>query len=92
LYSKNQNDLLPLKKSGQNILVIGALANDKTSPLGNWRLAADENSAVSLEGMQKYQGNQLSYEKGADLVGRTEFVLKLQLTQLIEVALQQQCS
>jgi beta-glucosidase len=32
---KNQNDLLPLKKSGQNILVIGALANDKTSPLGN---------------------------------------------------------
>jgi beta-glucosidase len=55
-------------------------------------LAADENSAVSLlEGMQKYQGNQLSYEKGADLVvGRTEFVLKLQLTQLIEVALQQQ--
>jgi beta-glucosidase len=44
--------LLPLKKSGQNILVIGALANDKTSPLGNWRLAADENSAVSLEGMQ----------------------------------------
>jgi beta-glucosidase len=35
---KNQNDLLPLKKSGQNILVIGALANDKTSPLGNWRL------------------------------------------------------
>jgi hypothetical protein len=43
--------------------------------------------------MQKYQGNQLSYEKGADLVvGRTEFVLKLQLTQLIEVALQQQTS
>jgi beta-glucosidase len=41
--------------------------------------------------MQKYKGNQLSYEKGADLVvGRTEFVLKLQLTQLIEVALQQQ--
>jgi hypothetical protein len=36
--------------------------------------------------MQKYKGNQLSYEKGADLVGRTEFVLKLQLTQLIEVA------
>jgi beta-glucosidase len=76
---KNQNDLLPLKKSGQNILVIGALANDKTSPLGNWRLAADENSAVSLlEGMQKYQGNQLSYEKGADLVvGRTEFVFEV---------------
>jgi beta-glucosidase len=36
-------------------------------PTWEWRLAADENSAVSLlEGMQKYQGNQLSYEKGAD--------------------------
>jgi hypothetical protein len=34
LYSKNQNDLLPHLKSGQNILVIGALANDKTTHLG----------------------------------------------------------
>lgn len=76
---KNENELLPLKKSGQKILVIGALANDKTSPLGNWRLAADENSAVSLlEGMGKYQGNQLSYEKGADVaVGKTEFVFEV---------------
>jgi beta-glucosidase len=38
---KNQNDC-HLKKIRPNILVIGALANDKTSPLGNWRLAADE--------------------------------------------------
>lgn len=76
---KNENELLPLKKAGQKILVIGALANDKTSPLGNWRLAADENSAVSLlEGMGKYQGNQLSYEKGADVaVGKTEFVFEV---------------
>ncbi|WP_395052456.1 glycoside hydrolase family 3 protein, partial [Flavobacterium sp.] len=45
---KNKNDLLPLKKSGLKIAVIGALANDKTSPLGSWRIAADDNSAVSL--------------------------------------------
>lgn len=73
---KNEKELLPLKKSGQKIVVIGALANDKTSPLGSWRIAADDNSAVSLlEGLQKYKGNQLTYAKGADVtVGRTEFI------------------
>lgn len=73
---KNEKELLPLKKSGQKIVVIGALANDKTSPLGSWRIAADDNSAVSLlEGLQKYKGNQLTYAKGADVtVGRTQFI------------------
>ena len=73
---KNENDLLPLKKSGLKIAVIGALANDKTSPLGSWRIAADDNSAVSvLEGLQNYKGNQIIYAKGADVsVGRTQFV------------------
>ena len=72
---KNENQLLPLQKSGQRIAVIGALANDKTSPLGSWRIAADDHSAISvLEGLQAYTGNQLTYEKGADVaVGRTEF-------------------
>jgi beta-glucosidase len=73
---KNDKELLPLKKSGQKIAVIGALANDKTSPLGSWRIAADDNSAVSvLEGLQKYTGNQLTYAKGADVTeGRTQFI------------------
>ena len=73
---KNENELLPLKKSGQKIGLIGALANDKTSPLGSWRIAADDNTAVSvLEGLQKYKDNQLTYLKGADVaVGRTQFV------------------
>lgn len=76
---KNEKNLLPLKKSGQKIALIGALANDKTSPLGSWRIAADDNSAVSvLEGMQQYKGNQLTYEKGADLtIGKTTFVDEL---------------
>lgn len=65
---KNDKNLLPLKKSGQKIALIGALANDKSSPLGSWRLAADDNSAVSvLEAMQQYKENKLTYEKGADL-------------------------
>ena len=73
---KNDKELLPLKKSGQKIAVIGALANDKTSPLGSWRIAADDDSAVSvLEGLQKYSGNQLTYSKGADVTeGRTQFI------------------
>ena len=73
---KNEKELLPLKKSGQKIALIGALANDKTSPLGSWRIAADDNTAVSvLEGLQKYKDNQLTYSKGADVaVGRTQFV------------------
>ena len=73
---KNENELLPLKKSGQKIALIGALANDKTSPLGSWRIAADDNTAVSvLEGLQAYKGNQLSFAKGADVaIGRTQFI------------------
>ncbi|MFT5713799.1 MAG: beta-glucosidase [Flavobacterium sp.] len=73
---KNESELLPLKKAGLKIALIGALANDKTSPLGSWRIAADDESAVSvLEGLQKYEGNKLSYVKGADVsVGRTQFV------------------
>lgn len=73
---KNENDLLPLKKSGQRIAIIGALANDKTSPLGSWRIGADDNTAVSfLEGMNSYKGNQITYEKGADVaLGEPKFV------------------
>jgi len=60
--------LLPLKKEGVKIALIGALANDKTSPLGSWRIAADDNTAISvLEGMQQYKNNTLVYEKGTDV-------------------------
>ncbi len=73
---KNENNLLPLPKSGKKIALIGALANDKTSPLGSWRIAAQDNTAISvLEGMQQYKNNQLTYAKGADVaIGRTQFV------------------
>ena len=73
---KNENQLLPLKKSGQKIALIGALAADKTSPLGNWRIGADDNTAVSvLEGMTAYSNNELVYAKGADVaIGRTQFM------------------
>lgn len=76
---KNEGNLLPLKKKGQKIALIGSLANDKTSPLGSWRIASDDNTAVSvLEGMQQYKGNTLVYEKGTDLtIGKTTFLDEL---------------
>ena len=76
---KNEKNILPLKKIGQKIALIGALANDKNSPLGSWRIASDDNTAVSvLEGMQQYKGNQLTYEKGTEVtIGKTAFVDEL---------------
>lgn len=65
---KNEKSLLPLKKSGQKILLLGSLAESKNSPLGSWRIAAENNSAVSvLEGMKNYKGNNLQYVKGLEL-------------------------
>lgn len=80
---KNESAILPLPKTGKKIAVIGALANDKTSPLGSWRLAADDNSAISvLEGLKAYPGNQIAYAKGADVaVGRTEFVWETKINE-----------
>ena len=66
---KNDDALLPLKKQGQTIALIGPLAADKNSPLGNWRIAGKNNSAVSvLEGMLKYGGNTIIHEQGVKLV------------------------
>ena len=66
---KNEGSLLPLAKKGQNIAIIGDLAKDKTSPLGNWRLAADDETAVSVwEGVQKYAENNYTYARGVKLI------------------------
>src|SRR5690606_2740799 len=73
---KNENNLLPLNKNGQKIALIGDLADDKNSPLGSWRIASDDNTAVSvLEGMQKYTGNKLTFVQGAPLVVSEESFL-----------------
>lgn len=76
---KNENDLLPLNTSGKHIAVIGPLGNDKNSPLGSWRFGSVDNSAVSVvEGMSKYQSNNLSYEAGVAFVnGETSFANEL---------------
>ncbi|MFN3761242.1 MAG: beta-glucosidase BglX [Algoriphagus aquaeductus] len=74
---KNEQNLLPLKKSGLNIAVIGALAEDKDSPLGSWRGEADPNTAISvLEGLNEYPDNKYNFAKGADLVLEQPVFLK----------------
>lgn len=66
---KNENQLLPLKKVGMNIAIIGPLTDDKHSPLGSWRAKAEDNSAISvLEGLKNYKGNNLTYQMGVKLV------------------------
>ncbi|MBN3521032.1 beta-glucosidase BglX [Algoriphagus lutimaris] len=62
---KNEGGLLPLKKSGANIALIGQLAADKDSPLGSWRALVEANSAVSvLEGLISSGQNKIQYERG----------------------------
>ncbi|MFD0862894.1 beta-glucosidase BglX [Sungkyunkwania multivorans] len=72
---KNDQNLLPLRKEGQRIALIGPLAADKNSPLGSWRIAAEDNSAVSvLEGMKSIS-NSVTYSEGCRLLaGEADFV------------------
>jgi len=81
---KNEDKLLPLK-SKEKIAIIGPLAKDKDSPLGNWRAAATPNSAVSFfEGMQSKLGEDydIAYAKGCDLsIGSNNFFNKLEINE-----------
>jgi len=78
---KNDNDILPLSKQGKNIAVIGQLAESKNSPLGNWRLGAEDHSATSvMEGLKKYTGNTITYTQGVELYkGNEGFIFELDI-------------
>jgi len=79
---KNDGQILPLKKEGQKIALIGELAADKDVPLGSWRAKAITGSAVSLlEGMKSAVVNSadLSYTKGPVYVsGKSLFTVQLE--------------
>ncbi len=71
---KNNQQTLPLHKNKQKIGIIGALANDKDSPLGSWRAQAVTGSAVSLvEGINNvvYNNKLVKYAKGPEFVTNT---------------------
>ncbi|MDX1601482.1 MAG: beta-glucosidase BglX [Salinimicrobium sediminis] len=80
---KNEKNLLPLSSSVKNIAVIGPLADDKNTPIGNWRAQGEANSAVSiLEGVRNAAGKnvKITYAKGADLgMGERSFLKPLEI-------------
>jgi beta-glucosidase len=80
---KNEKNLLPLVSSAKNIAVIGPLADDKDTPIGNWRAQGEANSAVSiLEGVRNAVGKnaKVTYAKGADLgMGERSFLKPLKI-------------
>ena len=88
---KNEGSLLPIKKEGQKITLIGQLANDNNSPLGNWRGAAESNTAVTvLEGLNNYGSNSINYKKGVDLYyGETNFHNRVKLNKTDKTGIQQ---
>lgn len=66
---KNQNNVLPLKKSG-TVAVIGPLANDKRNMPGTWSVAAEFDKATSvLTGLNEVVGDKVKflYAKGSNL-------------------------
>lgn len=78
---KNEGNILPLSSSTRTIAVIGALAEDKDTPLGSWRAHAIPNSAVSLlEGVQAAvsSNTRVPYAKGYTLAtGERSFLHEL---------------
>lgn len=79
---KNENQLLPLSKNQKKIAVIGALAADKNSPLGSWRIGSDDNTAISvIEGIEQYTKN-YSYKKGVELIlNQPNFIEEVQINE-----------
>ncbi|HVI44920.1 MAG TPA: beta-glucosidase BglX [Chitinophaga sp.] len=73
---KNNNQALPLKKSG-TIALIGPLANDKVNMLGTWAVSGDRQLAIPvLDGVQRAVGSnaKVLYAKGANISDDTAFV------------------
>jgi len=71
---KNDKNLLPLKKEGQSIALIGPLSDDKNSPRGNWIMAADRDKVNSvLDGMKAYDGNKIDHQMGVRLINKETY-------------------
>lgn len=76
---KNENNVLPLKKSG-TIALIGPLANNKRNMLGTWSVSGDpEKSIPIMQGMKNVAGNTINilYAKGANISDDTAFIKRV---------------
>lgn len=79
---KNEGNLLPIQK-GQKVAVIGPMVNEKNSPLGSWRLASDDNTAVSLkEGLSQHEDVFWAYADGVRLLEKdAAFVFEVKINE-----------
>lgn len=76
---KNENKILPLKKSG-TIALIGPLANNQSEMLGTWAVSGDIAKSVTIQqGLQNVAGTgvQILYAKGANITDDTTFAKRI---------------
>ncbi len=75
---KNNNQVLPLKKSG-TIALVGPLADNKSNMLGTWAVSGDASLSVPvIEGIRNVAGNvKILYAKGANVSNDTNFAKKV---------------
>ena len=76
---KNNNQVLPLKKSG-TVALIGPLANDRSNMLGTWAVSGDPQLSVPvLDGIKNVAGSAVNilYAKGANISDDTLFAKKV---------------
>jgi beta-glucosidase len=76
---KNNNQTLPLKKSG-TIALIGPLANDQSNMLGTWAVSGDSKLSIPvMDGIKNVAGSNVNvlYAKGANLSDDILFAKKV---------------
>ncbi|WP_319591266.1 beta-glucosidase BglX [uncultured Draconibacterium sp.] len=76
---KNENQLLPLKKSG-TVALVGPLVDSRSNMLGTWAPTGDFNFAVTVfEGFQNVVGDDVNiiHAKGANISDDPEFAEKI---------------
>jgi len=76
---KNNNQTLPLKKTG-SIALVGPLANNQRDMLGTWILAGEWQKSVSvMQGIKNVAGDAvtINYAKGSNITEDAEFIKRL---------------
>ena len=76
---KNNNEVLPLKKSG-TIALIGPLADNKRNMLGTWSVSGDPEKSVTIkQGIKNVAGDNINilYAKGANISDDTAFIKRV---------------
>jgi beta-glucosidase len=76
---KNENQILPLAKSGKTVAFVGPFADNKRDMLGTWVIAGEWEKSVSLMEGVKNVAPQLNtlFSKGSNITEDTSFIHRL---------------